>query len=126
MSIIEYETIQDVFKLIESKYPDWILDVLDNYSTDYPELTKNWNILCDVFKAKPQKILLVSVFDLDDHFSFAELLTQVGFIVRTHHEFHPCLKCRSAIPSEFLYKKLKEKNSKNIPEIYRLNCSSCS
>lgn len=125
MSINEFETIQDVLNLIESKYPDWIVDVLDNYCVDYPELTKNWNKLCDVFKAKPQKIFLVSVFEVDDHFSFAELLTQVGFVVRTIHEFHACLKCKSAVPNEFIYKKLKENKNHTIPEIYRINCSTC-
>jgi len=122
--INELETIKDIFDLIQEKYPDWILEILDSYSNDYPELEKNWNILCDVFKAKPQKILLVSAFEADDHFSFAELLTQVGFVVRTIHEFHACDICKSAIPNEHMYLKMKELK-KNVPLLYQINCSTC-
>ena len=123
--ITELETIEDIFNVIKEKYPNWIIDVLDSYSTDYPELQANWNILCDIFKAKPQKILLVSAFEADDHFSFAEVLTQVGFVVRTIHEFHACDMCKSAIPNKHIYEKMKELK-KNVPSNYQINCSICS
>ena len=54
----------------------------------------------------------VENFENDEQLSFAELLTHAGFIVRTKAELIPCSVCRSAIPSETIYNKMKEHNMK--------------
>jgi hypothetical protein len=109
-SINELPTIKDVFDLIENKYPDWIIDLVDKYSNDYPHLQNNWQTLVNVSKTKMNKIVIVENFDNEEQLSFAELLTQSGFIVRTKAELIPCSVCKSAIPSKTIYDKMKQHN----------------
>jgi hypothetical protein len=48
----ELPTIKDVFDLIQSKYPNWIVDLVDRYSEDYPHLQNNWKKLAEISKMK--------------------------------------------------------------------------
>lgn len=106
--INELPTMKDVFDLIETKYPNWIVDMVDRYSYDYPHLQNNWQAIVNHSKSKMQKIIIVENFENEEQLSFAELLTHAGFIVRTKTEYVPCSVCRSAIPSQTLYNKMKE------------------
>jgi hypothetical protein len=108
--INQLATMKDVFDLIERKYPNWIVDLVDKYSDDYPHLQNNWQTLVNYSKTKMQKIIIVENFDNEEQLSFAELLTHAGFIVRTKVELIPCSVCNSAIPSETIYNKMKEHN----------------
>ena len=106
--INELPTMKDVFELIETKYPDWIVDLVDRYSEDYPHLQNNWQTLVNISKTKMQKIVIVENFINEEQLSFAELITHAGYIVRTKAEFVPCSVCRSAIPTQTIYNKMKE------------------
>ena len=108
--INQLPTMKDVFDLIATKYPNWIVDLVDKYSDDYSHLQNNWQTLVNYSKTKMQKIVIVESFDNDEQLSFAELLTYSGFIVRTKAELIPCLVCRNAIPSETIYNKMKQHN----------------
>lgn len=122
--ITQLKTIHEVIKYIQEKHPQWIVGMFDAYSDDYSELTENWCKLCDTFKAKPQRIIIVRSFELDDHYSYAELLTRTGFVIRTQFEFIPCSVCNKILPTEEIYRKLKEAR-KRVPDVWRTTCSSC-
>ena len=123
-------TMKDVFDLIMTKYPGWMLDTCDNYSTDYPHFTYNWTHLSKMTNNKPQKIILVKHFENDEQLSFSELLFNAGFIVRTIHEFIPCTICHKALPTLMTYNKIKENSNKNsiqmiVPDKWDNKCSNC-
>ena len=119
-------TMKDVFDLIISKYPDWMIDTCDKYSSDYPHFTKNWIHLSQMSKTKPQKIILVKHFENDEQLSFSELLFNAGFIVRTIHEFTPCTKCKcAAIPTLLTYNKIKDNTNIITLNEWKDHCSKC-
>ena len=123
--ITQLKSMKEVFDYITTKHPGWIINMYDDYCKDYRELHENWMILCDSFKARPQKIILIERLELDDHFNFAELLSQTGFVVRTKYEFSPCSKCQLLlIPTQQIYDKLKE-NHKDVPNVWSASCSTC-
>lgn len=122
--ITKLRTIKDVFEYIENKHPGWIINMYDGYSADYKELHDNWMKLCDAFKCKPQRIIIIERLEIDDHYSFSELLSQVGFVIRTKYEFSPCPKCKLIIPTKEIYNKMKESN-KSVPDVWSEYCSKC-
>jgi hypothetical protein len=122
--ITKLRTMKDVFEYINDKHPGWIIDMFDGYSDDYPELTDNWMKVCETFKVKPQKIIIIERLELDDHFNFAELLSQTGFVVRTRYEFLPC-RCGKILPTHQIYEKLKE-NNKHTPDEWSNHCIKCA
>jgi hypothetical protein len=122
--ISELPTIKDVFDLIQSKYPNWIVDLVDRYSEDYPHLQNNWKKLAEISKVKMNKIVIVENFENEEQLSFAELLSQSGFVIRTKAEFIPCTLCRSAIPTKTIYNKMKE-NIKQIDFEWNNKCRNC-
>jgi hypothetical protein len=122
--INQLATMKDVFDLIERKYPNWIVDLVDRYSSDYPHLQNNWQTLANVSKTKMNKIVIVEHFENEDQLSFAELLTHAGFVVRTKAELIPCSVCRSAIPSETVYNKMKLHNNQ-INFSWKNKCRNC-
>ena len=125
IDITNLPTMKDVFDLIMRKYPDWMIDTCDKYSSDYPHFTNNWNHLLKISKTNPQKIILVKHFENDEQLSFSELLFSAGFIVRTIHEFTPCTKCHSAIPSLMTYNKIKDNPNIITPREWKDHCSNC-
>ena len=122
--ITKLKTLKEVFEYIHEKHPGWIINMYDGYSEDYLQLDANWKNICQTFKCKPQRIIIIERLELDDHYSFAELLTQTGFLVRTKYEFMPCAKCNLILPTEEIYKKLKESN-KIVPEDWSPCCIKC-
>ncbi len=123
--ITKLQTMKEVFKYIEAKHPGWIIDMYSEYSEDYPELHDNWIKVCNTFKAKPQKIILIERLELDDHYTFAELLSQTGFVVRTRYEFSPCVRCKRILPTQQIYEKLRE-NNKHVPDEWSESCIKCT
>ena len=122
--INQLPTMKDVFDLIKTKYPNWIVDLVNKYSDDYPHLQNNWQTLVNYSKTKIQKIVIVESFDNEEQLSFAELLTRTGFIVRTKAELIPCSVCRSAIPSKTIYDKMKQHNME-FHFIWSNKCRNC-
>lgn len=123
-NITELKTIKDVFDYIFLKDPDWIVCTLDKYSSDYPNLQNNWKTICDVTKNTMKKIIIVESFVNDDQYMYAELLSKVGFVVRTKYDLTKCNVCNSAIPTEFTYNKIKESNVK-VPDFWFSKCKNC-
>jgi hypothetical protein len=122
--INQLPTMKDVFDLIEKKYPNWIVELVDRYSYDYPHLQNNWQTLANISKTKLNKIVIVENFENEEQLSFAELLTHAGFVVRTKAELIPCIVCHSAIPSETIFNKMKQHN-KQINFEWSNKCRNC-
>lgn len=123
--ITHLRTIQEVLEHIQEKHPGWIVGMFDAYSDDYSELSNNWHKLCETFKTTPKRIIIIKSFELDDHYSYAELLTQTGFVIRTQFEFIPCSVCQKILPSMTIYEKLKSANKK-VPDIWSGKCMTCN
>jgi hypothetical protein len=122
-------TIKDVFDHINDKYPNWIFCSSKSFSSDYDYLNKNWDMTLNSHRDKgieieKQKIILVSGFNKDDYLSFAEVLTRVGFIVRSVDDFQLCSECGLALPTISYYNKMKINNMK-IPHFWLSRCSNC-
>jgi hypothetical protein len=123
-AITQLKTMKEVFEYIDETHPGWVIDMYDGYSKDYKELDDNWRTICEAFKTTPKRIILIEKLQVDDHFSFAELLSQCGFVVRTRYEFSPCATCRLLIPNEEVYNRLKS-SGKAVPELWNSKCQGC-
>lgn len=122
-------TIKDVFDNINDQYPNWICSSTTSFSSDYDYLNRNWDMTINSHRdkgieMKRQKILLVSGFSKDDYLAFAEVLSRVGFIVRSIDDFQQCSVCGLALPTANYYNQMKIKNMK-IPDFWLSRCSSC-
>jgi hypothetical protein len=122
--LTQLKTIQEVLIHIQEKHPGWIIGMFDAYSDDYSELSDNWRRICETFKTQPQRIIIIRSFELDDHYTYAELLTRTGFVIRTQFEFIPCSVCHKIIPTKEIYAKLKDAK-KRLPDVWSEKCSSC-
>lgn len=122
-------TLGDIKILIDKYYPNWIIDVIEKYSLDYPNLNSNWMTVCKKCNTTPKKILIVCQICLIDkeHVllnTFCELLTRSGFCVRKYDDFVKCKKCSRAIPCIELYNVLKN-NGNKVPECWSEVCTEC-
>jgi len=129
VSLRDLPTIQDVINHVNEKYPNWIIGFLDDYSTDYPHLKNNWMYLANMNKQQMQKIIIIDKYSMKEEdetqFTFCEILSFAGFVIRTKNELIPCSRCKvKAIPTELVYNKMKE-IGKNVPETWMDHCSSC-
>ena len=119
----------DILKLIKEIKPNWIKSTHNNYSVDYPHLTRNWNHLCKSINTTPKKIVLVEKTEDNIDNLFCETLTTIGCIVRPIIQFTTCEKCSSLIPSNEMYNILTEFSKKakeiKIPKIWKKNCENC-
>jgi hypothetical protein len=122
--LYELATIKDVFDYITKTYPTWFVNMCDSYSHDYDFLNDNWATLSTAAKSQKQKVLIVDNLTETNFLLFSELLTKVGFVVRTKDEFIACAKCNLALPKIGVYNKLKEVQ-KPVPAFWKETCSSC-
>jgi hypothetical protein len=124
--INELATMKDVFDFINILYPNWILYILDDYSSNYPHLSYNWKFLNEQHNVPSQKIILIDKFENDDHLSFAEVLTKTGCVVRTISEFSPCSVCKKiAVPTLPIHEKI-QKAGKDVPKVWSDKCKNCN
>jgi hypothetical protein len=128
----EFNTMTDEYDIlcfIEKVFENWLVNVIDGYSSDYKRLDKNWGFLCNQMNIRKRKIILVSDLNFDDGFSILKLvcerITTMGFLIRRECEFVKCVKCGLAIPSEDLYDKLKLTIPKCLPKKWENQCSDC-
>jgi hypothetical protein len=121
-------TIKDVKLFADNIFPGWFISSINEYSSDYPHLTDNWNTVCSLIKCKRAQIIIVDdIIDDQDHTivkMFAECFTLSGFNVRIKKEYFECSNCGRAIPSFKLWKSFKEKRL-NIPEKWSTTCTNC-
>jgi len=121
-------TCKDVLDKIKSVYPEWIVTYINNYSDDYPTLTRNWNFICSKAQTTPTKIIIVKHIKFDSFHvcvcAFAELLTIMGNCVRQEEDLGMCTVCGAAIPSQPMWQIMKEKGL-DVPEVWSLKCKKC-
>lgn len=123
--LTDLPNIQNVLEYIDNKYPKWVYKISDKFSKDYEYLNSNWCHMCNVFNTTPKKIIIVENMNNDEFYTLAELLTKVGFIIRSRDEYIYCLKCNKCIPTEKTYDIMKEKIPSIIPKSYSNCCSNC-
>jgi hypothetical protein len=141
------QNLGEIYNLINSYYPNWIVDMFDEYSTDYPHLSSNWSHMCSTVNTTKKSILLVSHISFVENMvenmienvnesieilkMISELLTKMGFVIRIKGDFIHCKKCNKAIPKKEIYDIIiKTKNDKKISNIYIPNewndiCTNC-
>jgi hypothetical protein len=124
------ESLEDVRKMTIDVFPTWIIGFVDNFSTDYPHIQRNWVNMCTKFGIKRQKIMIIDdmVFDKDHSFiiAVAECFTRAGFMVRRKIEYIPCRVCGNALPSQLSWKLLRDNLGNNIPSNWSDKCSTCN
>ena len=128
--ITESKTIEEIYNLIKSIYPEWIMFFLKSYSLDYPHLQRNWEIATEKNNIKTADIMIVEYLKPDENHKligiFSEILTATGFIVRSIEELFPCSICDRAIPCENTFNLMKEKGVDLPIEKWDKICSGCS
>ena len=123
----EYNKLQkfsekELLEYIDSKLPNWVEHIANEYRDDYPHLISNWKKLCKKMEMKPTKILLVSQIPAPKDSNcnklilrYGDILTRLGYIVRRSSEFTICKTTDKVIPTEDLYNYMI-----NIPQIRNL------
>jgi hypothetical protein len=123
-------TLKDVDLVIKEVYPDWMVTVIDKYSSDYKSLTKTWEKTVMKAGVPQAKIIIVDYLPVVNDkkysliLSLAEIFTQSGFMVRRKGDFMSCTKCLSVLPSKTLHSKMKN-SVKIVPDVWSDHCTSC-
>ena len=75
-------------------YKNWIVDVIDDYASDYSILKKSWKQICEAIKMDPKKIITVSHLPIDtkdpDYTNIhrmADVLSSKGYLIRRVMKF---------------------------------------
>lgn len=122
-------TLGDVKYFIEETFPDWIIDGMLGYSSDYPHLQSNWEFICRQIGVDTKQIVIVDYMAMDENHTvirtFAELMSRVGFCVRRKEDLFPCKNCRLALPQPEFYDLLVLKGVKDIPSRWSTVCENC-
>lgn len=119
----------DVIKIINNTFPGWILGWPKRFCVDYPHFQSNWEFVCKRTKSSPLSVIIVDrvVFNDPTHSLlqfFCELLTMFGHSVRRKEEFIGCKLCGNAIPTQPVYRQLKERKLQ-VPSFWSMRCQSC-
>lgn len=122
-------TIRELNDLIEEIFPDWFVAFMVKYSPDYPNLTTNWNKICDIAKTNPTHVMIVEeILNDENHLlinAFADCYTKAGFSLRRKREIIPCQKCNDiAVPSQYMWKVFQE-NHIPVPTVWSDKCAEC-
>ena len=126
----QLRTLGEVKEYIDRKFPGLIVGFLSGWSDDYPQFTRNWQLLCDKSKVPRAQIVVFAPVDFaDDSFQVANhtagVFSAAGFCVRRAHEIDSCPGCNKAMLSKGVHAMLKEANDPTIPEEWSNICSSC-
>jgi hypothetical protein len=124
----EAKTPEQMEKVIETYYPNWLVLSLEGYSNDYPHFQKNWETLCQKINTTPKKIVLVNNIEFKNDPTelnkICEFMTMHGYVVRRTNEFIACSVCEKAIPCIEIWTLLKEKRFP-VPRTWSNKCSTC-
>lgn len=129
--IKQAEMHNDVIRIINKTFPDWIKGWPDKYCEDYPQFKINWEYVCSKSKSKPLSVIIVDFIDNnnDPKFSlvkmFIELLTIFGHSIKRKEEFIGCKYCGSVIPNKKIFEELKKLKFET-PDVWSSICSKCS
>lgn len=109
----------------------WYLTTCKQYSNDYAFLTENWNKIVQKSRyAKMRRgIVIVSFIPTTekDHtiLKFVmDMLTCIGFVVRSTYEMTYCRICNDVIPTQVAYNVMKDR-SLPVPSRWQLKCIDC-
>ena len=131
--IKEAKTHDEVIKIINNVFPSWIIGCSKQYSVDYPHFTRNWESVCTKIppagSCKPLDIIIIDELVFNDKDwsliqMFSELLTMFGHSVRRKEEFFECKFCGNILPTEIVYKKLKNAGVP-VPLFWSMKCKNC-
>lgn len=121
-------TVGDIKNLSDKIFPDWIVLIADEYSTDYQWLTENWKRACEKIGVNRAQIMLVNYTNFEDNHTvlkmFAETFTRSGFNIRSVHDYVICSKCGSVIPNLPLMNIFMEKGL-SVPKKWSSKCNVC-
>lgn len=119
----------EVLPYVKSKFKNWIVQELKEYSPDYPHLTENWAYMCRQARIEPKCILLVREIMFDDKHrvmsAFCEKLTKSGYVVRRFGDIFPCDVCYRGIMCSESWFLLRKKGGFRIPDMWAERCVSC-
>lgn len=126
--ILESKDKDEIERLIQTHYPDWLMSSTCFYSDDYAFLTDNWKKVCSLTSSQPRKIIFVNELYFNDPNykilnQLSEFLTKNGYCIRRYNEFVLCYKCNGAIPCIELWELIKHKD--NIPRVWSSHCKNC-
>jgi len=129
MKTLKYiSNMQDLILFVNNIFPNWIYQILDGYSQDYPHLQKNWLSIATLSRTNPKKIIIVEQITYDSEHkilcSVVESLTLSGYVVRTKEDLIACTCCYKAIPTEKIFRILKNNNLLH-PNTWSDKCSTC-
>ena len=120
-------TILEVKNLMEKMLPGWCLGFSSKFSLDYPQLTANWNKVCENLNTRRAQIMIVKYIEegkKDPENIFADCFSGAGFCVRRATEFRACPKCGDVIPTKIMYDWMK-RNKMTVPEEWSEKCTCC-
>jgi hypothetical protein len=119
-------TVKEILDILNKIYPKWIIVVLNQYCGNYPQLQLNWEKVCKESFTDPKKIVIVDFMFFDENHrlirAFAEIMTRLGFCVRSKNEILPCesLVCGNAVTSNEFFNHLQHR-----PEKWSSFCKKC-
>ena len=64
LPILEIEDETELANFIEARIPNWFVDVIDNYSEDYPQFEENWQLMCKHLPDSPSMKKIISGWTL--------------------------------------------------------------
>lgn len=122
----------EVLDIIQTTFPNWIVNCSKKYSDDYKHFQNNWEFVTKKIKkqtkteCKPLDIILVNYIDNSNRIItlFTEILTIFGHSVRRFNEFICCPTCGNCIPNKHIYNQLKERKI-SVPTQWSSKCSTC-
>jgi hypothetical protein len=113
----KYPNIGEIINYTTYKYPKWIVDYGDKFTTTFDFLNNRWeNLMKNVNTAK---ILLVSKLykeNSDDDevtknlFFVSQLLISTGFLLRKNNEYTRCKNCNCVFPTVEIQKQMLSQN----------------
>lgn len=121
-----------VLDYVDHLYPDWIVQRLDHYASEYAMLENNWVQLCQRWGTIPQKILIVrflpdqsNIQSYEILMAFSNRLTKLGYVIRKEDDLIACINCRRALLSKMAYDFLDSRRSQFLPKKWAPQCINC-
>lgn len=128
----ECPTLKEIEELINGVFPGWIICFIYRYSNDYKNLENNWNEILKNSSVSKKMIMMIDFMnenETDENYKlinmFASIYIMSGFAVRTKYEITSCSVCNAALPTESVFKKIKEKNLLLSIDKWDSKCSTC-
>lgn len=136
---------EDIFEIIQTIMPNWILKKTTSYVNKYEKLQQNWFYICSQMKTTPKEIVIVdfipdtplnqndgSIDTSSLHFKQFHILRHVidyltyhGYVIRSHRDITTCTKCGRAMLTEFSFNFFKERKNNLFQDEWSEVCEDC-